>query len=162
MEHLEPIARAAASVLLVVLLTRLNGLRSFSKMSGFDFVTTVATGSVIATAITSDGKGFWVAMLGLAGLYLVQAVLAYARKSSPGVKDAMDNRPLLLMEGGKFLDANMQRAEITRSDVWAKLRAANALDLQNVRAVVLETTGDVSVLHGDRPVPPELLDGVMR
>ncbi len=162
MEPFEPIARAAASVLLVVLLTRLNGLRSFSKMSGFDFVTTVATGSVIATAITSGGDGFWVAMLGLVGLYLVQAVLAQARKSSGGVKDAMDNRPLLLMEDGQFLEHNMRRAGIAHSDVWAKLRAANAIRPQDVRAVVLETTGDVSVLHGDVPVPPDLLDGVVR
>ena len=38
---------------------------------------------------------------------------------------------------------------MARSDLVAKLREANVLDLKQVRAVVLETTGDVSVLHGD-------------
>ena len=31
----------------------------------------------------------------------------------------------------------------------AKLREANVLDISEVRAVVLETTGDISVLHGE-------------
>ena len=36
---------------------------------------------------------------------------------------------------------------------------ANALDIKEVRAVVLESTGDISVLHG-KDVSPELLEGV--
>lgn len=34
----------------VVLLVRVNGLRSFSKMTNFDFVMTVAVGSLLASA----------------------------------------------------------------------------------------------------------------
>nr|WP_243405031.1 DUF421 domain-containing protein [Pelagivirga sediminicola] len=39
------------------------------------------------------------------------------------------------------------------------MREANALDLSPVRAVVLETTGSISVLHGDH-VDEALFKGV--
>lgn len=58
----------------------------------------------------------------------------------------------------------MQEARITRADLLAKLREANVPRLDQVRAVVMETTGDVSVLHAgseDRGIlDEELLDGV--
>ena len=39
---------------------------------------------------------------------------------------------------------------------------ANVLQMSTVRAVVLETTGDISVLHGDGALHPDLLYGVVR
>lgn len=63
------------------------------------------------------------------------------------------------MRDGEFDRAAMKKSRVAESDVWAKLREANALDLAQVRAVVLETTGDISVLHGDS-LNPALLEFV--
>lgn len=65
------------------------------------------------------------------------------------------------MEGGKFCDEALQFTRVAREDVLAKIRAANALNLREVRAVVLESTGDISVLHG-AAVDEQLLKGVRR
>lgn len=48
-----------------------------------------------------------------------------------------------------MLHDNMRKARVTESDLWSKLREANVLNLNQVRAVVFEATGDISVLHGD-------------
>ena len=37
---------------------------------------------------------------------------------------------------------------MTEADLRAKLREANVLAMDEIRAVVMESTGDVSVLHG--------------
>lgn len=74
----------------------------------------------------------------------------------------LENEPLLLMDGPRFLEANMTQARVTRADVLAKLREANVTHLDDVLAVVLETTGDVSVLHGGGPLDERLLDTVRR
>ncbi|WP_217271986.1 hypothetical protein [Sphingopyxis sp. BSNA05] len=47
---------AAAMYVTVILLTRLAGVRSFSKMSGFDFAVTVAIGSVLGSVILSKTR----------------------------------------------------------------------------------------------------------
>ena len=58
-----------------------------------------------------------------------------------------------------MLHDNLETTKVTASDVRAKLREANVTDWSQVRAVVLETTGDVSVLHGET-LDPTLLEGV--
>jgi uncharacterized membrane protein YcaP (DUF421 family) len=151
-------------VAVVVLLTRLNGLRSFSKQSSFDFPITVATGSIIATTIAGQETPVMIGVVAAAGLFAVQALVAVLRVNLNLFEKAVDNRPLLLMEGERIIEANLRAARMTREDLIAKLRMAGVTDLAQVRAVVFETTADVSVLAGppDRPLPPVLLENVRR
>lgn len=72
----------------------------------------------------------------------------------------VDNTPVLLVRDGEFDVTAMNASRVTRSDVFAKLREANVLRLEQVRAVVLETTGDISVLHGDGPIDDMLFENV--
>jgi len=160
----EEIARGALltaiALMWVVLLVRIVGLRSFSKMTSFDFVATVATGSLLAGAATTDDwPGFVQAMAAIGGLFAAQFAIARIRKSSDRAEAVLQNEPLLLMRDGVIVEAALQQSRVARSDLIAKLREANALDFAQVRAVVLETTGDISVLHGDQ-INKNELEGV--
>ena len=149
--------------LLLIGLTRLAGLRAFSKLSSFDFAVTIAMGSVIATTISAKSPPLAQCGLALIGLFAIQFIVAFLRSRTGWMSLIVDNRPLLLMDGTEVLTDNLRRARITRDDLRGKLREANVLDLSQVRAVVLEATGDISVLHGDADGPPlsdELLEGV--
>lgn len=147
----------------VIGLTRLMGLRSFAKMSAFDFATTVAIGSLFGTAIATRDPSVAVALVAFAGLYAGQKTMALVRKRVPDAQKLIDNEPLLLMDGPEILHENLRRANVTEDDLRAKLREANVLRWDQVRAVVLETTGQISVLHSDDPdtrLEPELLERV--
>lgn len=134
----------------VVLLVRINGLRSFSKMTNFDFVMTVAVGSLLASASqTTTWEAFLQAMVAMAALFIVQSVSARLRRRSDKIEAIMQNTPVILMRNGEIIDGALEETRVARSDLLAKLREANVLDLNEVRAVVLETTGDISVLHGE-------------
>ncbi len=150
----------AAALLWVLLLVRIFGLRSFSKMTAFDFVMTVASGSLLAGAAqASDWKAFAQAMVALAALFLVQWAIARLRKTSDVVEHAIQNEPMLLMIDGRFCTEAMDETRVARSDIIAKLRESNTMGFDEVRAVVLETTGDISVLHGEH-LNPAILEGV--
>lgn len=155
---LEITARTGLAVLAVILLVRLNGLRSFSKMSSFDFALTVAVGSLLAGVI-SGGDSPWPALVGIVAVFAARFAISKGRVLSDAFEGAVDNSPMFLMYEGRILEENLPFARVTRSDLISKLREANALDIAQVRAVVLEATGDISVLHGG-DVSPELLDGV--
>lgn len=147
----------------VILYTRIFGLRSFSKMSSFDFASTVAVGSVMASTITSARPSLAHGATALLCLYLVQWTTAKVRLHLPGATKAIDNTPVVLMVGREMRHDAMRAAEISEGDVYAKLREANVLNLDQVRCVILETTGDISVMHGDPSGPPisgELLQGI--
>ncbi len=154
---LDIILRVLVMVAGIVLLTRLHGLRSFSKMSAFDFAITVAVGSVLAGAITTVSVPLWHFLVALSALFVLQICVAQFRARNRSVAAQIDNDPLLIMEDGKVLPDNLIKGGMTKDDLWAKLREANAYDLTQVRAVVMESTGDVSVLHGppDGPAPSD-------
>lgn len=162
---LEILLRALLVIATIIALTRLHGLRSFSKMSGFDFAITVSIGSVLAGAVTTLSTPIWHFVTALVALFAVQILLAQSRARAERVESALDNPPMLIMENGKPLPDNLARGGMTLADLHAKLREANAFNLDEVHAVILESTGDVSVLHGpaDGPAPsPEVMQGIRR
>lgn len=144
----------------VVIYVRIVGLRSFSKMSAFDFAMTVAVGSLMATVAVTSSATLANGLIALGTLFAVQFAIALLRRRSIAER-WVDNSPRLLMAGSEFHEDNMRTARVTRRDVMAKLREANVLDPGSVRAVVLETTGNMSVLHGDASLDPWLLEGVI-
>ncbi len=165
MDALDILTRAILAIGTIIALTRIHGLRSFSKMSGFDFAITVSIGSVLAGAVTTSGTSIWVYIMALFALFAVQIVISQSRVRLKSLRAAVDNPPLLIMEDGEMILENMTRAGITESDLWAKLREANAYNLDHVRAVVMESTGDVSVLHGPKDGPAisdQVMQGVRR
>lgn len=149
-----------AAMIWVVLLVRVNGLRSFSKMTNFDFVMTVAVGSLLAGASQStQWSGFVQSLSAMAGLFLVQYLAARIRKSSDVLESLIQNTPIVLMRDGEILEQALVSTRVARSDLIAKLREANVLDFDQVRAVILETTGDISVLHGEH-CAQQMLEGI--
>lgn len=157
------VARIAVSAIVIfawLLLTiRVTGLRAFSKMAAVDFAVTIASGAVLATTITSSTTSVAQGAVALAVLFGIQALFARLRRNDR-ISAVVENAPLLLMAGEQMLHDNLRAARVSVDDVKAKLREANVLRYADVRAVVLETTGDISVLHGDEPLEPDLVDGV--
>lgn len=142
----------------VIAATRIVGLRSFSKMSAFDFAMTVAIGSIIATVATGS-VALLDGLIAVVILYAAQFSVSWLRRRSD-VLGIVDNRPLLLMHDGIVLQAHLDRARISDADLRGKLREANVGAVSEVQAVVLETTGDISVLTGDH-LDASLLRGVV-
>jgi len=146
----------------VTLVIRMIGLRSLSKMTHFDFVVTIASGSLLAGAVQATEWPAYAQALGaLAALFTLQFLIAKLRQNSESFEQAIQNGPIFLMWEGKFIEEALNASRVAKDDVVAKLREANVLEMSKVRAVVLETTGDISVLHGDT-LEEDLVDGINR
>ena len=150
------------AVLWVLIVVRVIGVRSFSKMTAFDFAVTVATGSLLATAATAEKwGGYWQALGAIAAILGFQALVAVLRRNSSKVRSLLENDPVLLYRNGTYEEKAMASTRTARCDVESKLREANVLKKDAVCAVVLEATGDVSVLHGEE-LDPIILKNVQR
>ncbi|MFW6054008.1 MAG: DUF421 domain-containing protein [Persicimonas sp.] len=132
--------------LAVILFTRLAGLRSFSKMSSFDFAMTVAIGSLVATTLLTSDPPLLVGIVGLATIYGLQETVGLLRRFE-WMQKLVDNTPVLVMRDGEILHENLRETQMTEEDLRSKLREHNIFRRSEVRAVVFETTGDVSVLR---------------
>jgi len=145
----------------LIIIVRVNGLRSFSKISGHDFAITVAIGSLVATVVVSKDPAVFQAIIAIAALLIWQTVISLIRQRF-GLQ-VFENKPCLVMKDGEVLEENLKRTNFTLDDLYAKLREANVLNLQQVRAAVVESTGDFSVLHGDaEEYDEEMLRGVSK
>ncbi|MFX0542177.1 DUF421 domain-containing protein [Roseovarius sp. S4756] len=158
MEYVAIIGQTLLAVVAVIVLARFNGLRSFSKMSSFDFALTIAAGSVLATMMTS-AKTPWPGLVALVTLFAARFVISLLREHWRPVKWLTDNTPLMLYYEGELFEENLTLARVTEDELRSKLREANAIREGCVRAIVLEATGDVSVLHGET-LDTDLLKGV--
>lgn len=155
---------AIFGVIILISFNRMFGLRSFSKLSGFDFAITVAFGSILGGVVMSENPSVLQGGIALLALFGVQSIFAFMRRRSDRFARLINNDARLVYRNGEFLEDQMKRAQITRSDIVAKMREANALRLEDVLAVVVETTGDISVLHktGDgRKIDTVLMEDVL-
>lgn len=146
----------------LIVFSRIAGLRSFSQMSNFDMAAAIAFGSMMATTALSSDTPLVVGVVGLAVLFAIQWLLAQVRRWRGGER-LLDSTPLLLMSGDHVLSDHLATAQMTRSDLRAKLRLAGVSRYDQVGAVILEVTGDVSVLvrnPDDPPMNPDLFASV--
>ncbi len=148
------------ALLWIILMVRVVGLRSFSKMTNFDFVTTVAMGSLLAGASQSkDSVGFLQSLAAMTSLFIVQFAVSKLRHNLPWFDRAVQNTPVFLLKDGVILHQALKTTRVTEDDLIAKLREAGVESITEVRAAVLETTGSISVLAGEK-VEEGLLKGV--
>ena len=131
----------------LVLLLRVTGKRTLSKMNAFDFVVTVALGSTLATILLSRDVALAEGVLAFAVLILLQLLITWLSVRSEPVQRLVKAQPALLLYQGRFDHAAMRRERVTEEEILAALRAQGHGAVETVDAVVLETDGSFSVLR---------------
>lgn len=145
----------------LIVILRVSGKRTLSKMNAFDFVITISLGSVYASLLVSDSLALIdgiVALAVLVGLqWCVSAIYVRSRWFERLVKD----RPQLLYWQGEYLDEVLKRERVTRDEVQAAMRDSNVTQHESALAV-LETDGSVTVIAAEEEQMPHALEGVKR
>lgn len=136
---------ASAYVLLVVLL-RVSGKRTLSKLNAFDFVVTIALGSTLATVLLDSQTSLVDGFVALALLTFLQLLTATATTHLPWLRSIVTARPTVLALHGEPLLQTMRRSRVSLEELHQAVRATGHGDLGTVAAVVLETDGSMSVI----------------
>lgn len=132
---------------IIIIITRIFGLRTFAKMSSFDFASTIAIGSILASIIMNQDQSLVKGGLALVTIIAFQTLFSFLVRKNSWFKSLFTNKPQLIMLDGEILHDNLKKCNVGVSDLMAKLREANVHELSEVQAVIFESTGDISVLH---------------
>lgn len=130
----------------LVLILRLSGKRTLSKLNAFDLVVTVALGSTLATILLSRDVSLAEGILALLLLVALQYVVALLGVRWPSSQRLIKARPTMLLRDGQMRHAAMRRARVAESEIRQAARSQGAGDLHALAAVVLETDGSLSVI----------------
>ena len=144
----------------LVLLLRVSGRRTLSKMNAFDLVVTVALGSTFATILLSRDVSLAQGVLALALLIALQYAVTWSSVRVAWVRKLVTGEPALLFYRGRFLGEALRKARVTEAEVRAAVRASGSASLEGIEAVVLETDGSFSVISAATDGARSALTGV--
>ena len=136
----------AAAYLVLVLILRVCGKRTLSKMNAFDLVVTIALGSTLATVLLSKDVALVEGIVAFVLLALLQMLVASLAQRSERFQRLIKAEPALLLSDGKPVRAALLRERVTEEELAAAVRAAGHAGFGQVAAVVLETDGSFSVI----------------
>ena len=142
-----------------IVLVRLVGPRSLTSTASFDFAAVVALGAVIGRTVLLAEPTLAIGLVALTTLFGMQGVLGWLRQN-PRFDRLVHRPPTLLVADGVLLRDNMRRVHVVEDEVRQAVRRSGARSLEEVRCVVLERNGAVSVVRSHRPVDPWLLEDV--
>lgn len=149
------ILTAAASVVVLFLLTKLLGNKQISQLSMFDYIIGISIGS-IAAEMATDLEAPHVSAVAMA----VYAILSYcnslASRKSLSYRKFSAGRTILLMDGGVIYRGNLNRAKFDLSEFLTLCRISGYFDVSEIQTAILEQNGTVSFLPKEtqRPVQP--------
>ena len=129
----------------LIVLLRVSGKRTLSKMNVFDFVFVVAVGSVFASTIISKDVTLVEGLVALSTLVVIQIFLAELAARSPLAERIINGEPALLLSRGKFIPRALKRERVTEEEIRAAIRAKGITRVEDVDAVVLENDGTLTV-----------------
>jgi uncharacterized membrane protein YcaP (DUF421 family) len=146
----------------LIVLLRLSGNRTLTKMNSFDLVVTVAFGSTLSSLLLSKDVTLALGLAALALLVVLQLFITWCSVRSRFINDIVKTMPTLLLRDGELRHAAMKRVRITDDEVRAAVRRHGYGSFDMIDAVFLETDGSLSVIAasdaGDRSAYVRLED----
>ncbi|WP_374471634.1 DUF421 domain-containing protein [Phenylobacterium sp.] len=147
------LAVGAAAYVSLVLILRISGKRTLSKLNAFDFVVTIALGSTLASVLTSKTLSLAEGVTALALLVGLQLVVTSLAVRSRRFDRIVKSEPSLLLRNGELLSDAMRRERVTPDEVMSAIRDAGATTFAAASAVILESDGTLTALLADARSP---------
>lgn len=129
-----------------VVLVRMLGQRALARMSSTDLATAIALGAVIGRAALGYTPTLGAGLVALLTLFAMQALAGQLRRWTHSSR-LLVNRPVLIMAGSEVLHENLRKTHLAEDELWPQLRLAGIRHCSEVACVVLEPTGEISVLR---------------
>lgn len=139
-----------AAYAILILMLRFSGKRTLSKMNAFDLILTVALGSTLATVLLNRNVPLLEGIAALALLVYLQFAITWLSVRSDWFQNLIKSEPTLLVHEGRYVDSALRQQRVTPEEIGAALRASGKTDISEVRLVVLETDGSMTVVPRDR------------
>jgi uncharacterized membrane protein YcaP (DUF421 family) len=143
----------------LLLLLRTSGKRSLTKLTAYDFISTVALGSMLAAMILSSDVTLDKAVLGVALLFGIQRMVLWLASKSRTFRHLVTADPTLVFYRGQMLKSVIEQHDLTEDEIRAAVRSRGYASLDAVEFVVMEQDGTFSVTpRSGRGSPSAMMD----
>jgi uncharacterized membrane protein YcaP (DUF421 family) len=125
---------------------RIAHRRTLSQWTAIDFAAAVAIGAVMGRTAVATGQSFLVGAAALVTFLGAHALVTLGR-GNRWIAKAVDHRVRVLIDHGRLRQDQLRICGLTENDVLAKLRELGIRELTELRYVLYETKGELTVVH---------------
>jgi uncharacterized membrane protein YcaP (DUF421 family) len=154
-------AKAALMYLAALVGLRIAHRRTLAQWTAIDFAAAVAVGAIVGRTAVASTEPLLVGVVALLTVLVAHAVITFGRYL-PWLARLTDHRIRVLVEHGRLRPRQLLVCGLTEADLFAQLRQQGVHDLGELRYVLYETKGELTVVResSDADEPPLIRDGL--
>lgn len=139
-------AKAALIYVVAVIALRVAQRRTLSQWTAIDFAASVAVGAIVGRTALASNQSFLYGVVALVTLLVCHSIAMFGRYNRALAK-LVDHRVRVIVENGELRRRQMRICGLTENDVEARLRQLGVRDLADVKYVLYETKGELTIVR---------------
>lgn len=143
---LEKIVRCVIVYAFLLVVFRVMGKRQLGQMTAFDLIVLLIISELVQNAMVGDDSSLTGGLISVTTLLLLNAGVAWVTYRYKAAERVVEHAPTILVRHGKVLWDNVRREHMTPAEFRSALRRNGVVSLRQVRFVLLEEDGHLSVI----------------
>ena len=144
---MEPVIRATVVYLFLLLIFRISGKRTLSDMTSFDLILLLVLSETVQNALCDEDHSLTTSLLLITTFIGLDIFFSIVKQRWKSMDVVLDGEPLLLLEHGVAIEANLRRSRIDTEDILETARETRGLvRLDQIQYAILERTGMISII----------------
>jgi uncharacterized membrane protein YcaP (DUF421 family) len=140
------VLRTVAVFGFLLLLTRVIGRRELSSLEPFDLILLIVLGDAVQQGLTQDDYSLTGALLVVGTFAVLQVFVSWLGYRFPRARPVLEGEPIIIIQDGELIEANMKRERLTRAEVAQAARSEQIAHISEIRWGVLEPNGTISFI----------------
>lgn len=145
-----------ASLASLFLFTKLMGSRQMSQLSMYDYISSIALGSIAGEMAVMSTDSILEPLISMIIFTVCTITISYFTCKSINMRRFFEGQALLLYQNGQIFEKNLLKAMLDVDELLSACRIEGYYDLKEVHTIFLETNGKISILPNtkNRPTTP--------
>ena len=132
-------------------ITRIVGRATLGELSTFELLLYVTMGDLVQQGVTQQDYSITSAFLAVGVFALLTVSLSYVAWRFPSVRPLIRGRPVVVIQDGHLVTAELGRQRLNFDDLVAAAREQGIRRISDIEIAVLETNGRISFFTPDPP-----------
>jgi uncharacterized membrane protein YcaP (DUF421 family) len=141
---------------------RLLGKRQIGQLEPSEFVVAMLIADLASVPMQNSGIPLLYGLVPILTVLGLELTLSGVVMKSVRLRQILCGKPVILIENGRLLQANLRSTRLTLDELLQHLRQKDTLDITQVQYAILETDGSLSVFPYPANLPATAADaGIM-
>ncbi len=150
--------RTIVLYLVLIMVIRLMGKRQVGQLEPSEFVVTMLVANLASIPMQDGGIPLFSGLVPILTVLGLELILSVFSVKSLRIRRLLCGKPVILIENGKVLQANLRKTRVSMDELSGHLRQKDVLDPTQVQYAILETDGSISVFPYPKHRPASAKD----